>query len=336
MRLTFLRVLPVFAVTALVMMADDGLRGPVSGVIVDQKAGAIRPIMGVPGSAYASEAAIKGLDSAIAAPDGRSAMVSKDGVLFLVRRLDGPIPVWRMFRDSAADLGRAAFSEDTSALAIQDTAHNQIEIWSSLADQPKLKATIGLSDIPGRLVALATGRNGEYAFASFQESDTAASLYLLKANETPRQLYALEKAGSLLLRGDVLWFSDTARNNVYKLTQWDMSFNLSTVASAAHGVSGPVGIAISNDGKTLFVANGEARQLVAVDVDRQTVKAAFALDFQPTQLERSGGFFLLASGTPGSQPAQVFDAERMQVFFVPVSLGPVSAPATDTSASILE
>ena len=102
------------------------------------------------------------------------------------------------------------------------------------------------------------------------------------------------------------------------------------------GVSGPVGIAISNDGKTLFVANGEARQLVAVDVDRQTVKAAFALDFQPTQLERSGGFFLLASGTPGSLPAQVLDAERMQVFFVPVSLGPVSAPATDTSASILE
>lgn len=331
MKLTLVRALPVFAITALVMFADDGLRGPVSGLIVDQESGTIRPIIGVPGSAYASQAAVQGVDSATAAPDGRNALVSKDGTLYLVRRLDGPLPVWRMIRDSASKVERATFSADTSALVIHDTGHNRLELWNHLNDQPRLRAEVDLGDIRGRLVSMAAGKDADFVFATFQETETTASLYLLKPNEMPRQLYTLERAGNLLLRDDALWFSDRALNNVYKLTEWNLAFNLATVASAAHGVSDPVGIAISTDGKTLFIANGEARQLIAVDVARQTVKAALALDFHPTQLERSGGVFLLASGIPGAQPAQVLDADRLQVYFVPVSLAPVAEPAADSS-----
>ena len=325
MKLSVFLALAIVAVATFTLAAEDGLRGPVSGLLVDEKSGSIRPIIGIPGSAYADgSAAIQGIDFAAAAPDGSRALVAKDGSLFVVRRLDSSAPVWTLVREGASDLSLAVFSGNASAVAVHEAAQNRLELWRNLSEQPALSGVIDLNETPGRLVSFAVTDDGSTAFAAIQASEESAGLYLLKPGESPRLVYALERAGTTLMREDGLWFSDRGRNEILRLSDWDASFAVVTVATAGHGVIDPVGFAVSDDAKTLFVANGGSRRVLAFDLARQEVSAEIALEFQPTKLERTGSVFLLASGEGGSQPAQVLDPARLKVFFVPVTLAPVT------------
>ena len=58
--------------------------GPVSGFVFDQKQHTLRPMLGVPGSAYLGDALLANLDAAAVAPDGQSALVVQEGDLFRI------------------------------------------------------------------------------------------------------------------------------------------------------------------------------------------------------------------------------------------------------------
>lgn len=89
---------------------DSNLTGPVSGLLVDEQSRSIRPIVGMPGSAYAGDASVTAFDFASAAPDGRNALITRAGSLYLIRRLDGAAPVWRELNNEPVAIGRAAWS----------------------------------------------------------------------------------------------------------------------------------------------------------------------------------------------------------------------------------
>ena len=325
-----LKILLTFSVAALAAMAgDDMLRGPVSGLLLDAASGSIRPILGTAGAAYAGAPAVRGADYASPAANGRQALVARNGSLYLLRRLGAGAPVWRTLREDASDLGLSVFSASGAALALHDTAHHRLELWNHLHDIPEPAGEIDLNYIPGRLVSLAIHDDGATVFAAFQETPETATLHLLRPQAAPRLLLTLERAGALLLSDDALFLADRGRNEILRLTDWDTAFRLTTIAAAGHGVEDPVGIALAEDAKTLFVASGASRQVLAVDVAQQAVKAALDLSFRPTQLQRSGNLLLLASGVPGAQPAQVLDPARFEVFFVPVGVLPAAAAPAD-------
>jgi hypothetical protein len=303
--------------------AGDQMSGPTSGVLVDSQTRAIRPIVGVPGSAYAGESAVREADFALAAPDGRTALITKDSSLFVVRRLDSGQPVWRSLGDEALSLGRAAWSHDAQALALYLPDQSRLQLWSGMQDAPEIAGDVDLSTIEGRLTALAVAADGKTAFAAF-ESGEQGILYILKAGETPRMLLPLSRPGAMAIGEKALYVADRERNEVIRIENWDFSLSVATVATAAHGVSNPVGIALANRGETLLVASGDTRQVIAVGLKTSAVEAAVDLDFIPTRLEPTGSVFLLASGTAGERPAQVLDAASMKVFFVPI---PAIAPA---------
>lgn len=312
----------VFALAA-IAAAGDHMTGPTSGVLIDPETRAIRPIVGVPGSAYAGESAVREADFALAAPDGRTALISKDSSLYVLRRLDSGQPVWRSLGDEPLALGRAAWSQDAQALALHLPDQSRLQLWSAMQDAPEIAGEVDLSTIDGRLTALAVASDGKTAFAAF-ESEDLGILYILKAGETPRMLMPLSRPGAMAIQGKALYVADRERNEVIRIEDWDFSVSISTVATAAHGVANPVGIALTHRGETLLVANGDTRQVIAVGVKTSAVEAALDLDFLPTRLEPTGSVFLLASGTAGERPAQVLDAESMKVFFVPI---PALAPA---------
>lgn len=319
-----LRVILPLALAAGLASADEGiLSGPVSGLLVDADSGSIRPILGTAGAAYAGAPAVRGVDYASPASDGQRALVARNGNLYLLSRLGAGAPVWRTLREEASDLGQSVFSASGQAAVVHDTAHHRLELWKNLNDVPEPAGEIDLNDIAGRLVSLAIHADGATVFAAFQEDEQSAALYLLAANAAPRLLVTLERAGALLLAGDTLYAADRGRNEVIRIKDWNTAFQLTTIATAGHGVDDPVGIAVAEDGKTLYVASGEARQVLAIDISHQAVKAALDLSFRPTGLERSGNLLLLASGVPGLRPAQVLDPARFEVFFVPVSAAPV-------------
>lgn len=319
-----LKALMPLALAAGLVCADEGvLSGPVSGLLVDAESGSIRPILGTAGAAYAGAPAVRGVDYASPASNGQRALVARNGNLYLLSRLGAGAPVWRTLREDASDLGLSVFSANGEAAVLHDTAHHRLELWKNLNDLPEPAAEIDLNGIAGRLVSLSVHTDGATVFAAFQEDEQNAVLYLLKANAAPRLLLTLERAGALLLAEGTLYAADRGRNEVVRITDWDSAFQLTTIATAGHGVDDPVGIAVADDGKTLYVASGEARQVLAIDIGHQAVKASLDLSFRPTGLERSGNLLLLASGVPGLRPAQVLDPARFEVFFVPVSAAPV-------------
>jgi hypothetical protein len=312
----------LFALAAMAA-ASEQMTGPTSGVLIDPETRAIRPIIGVPGSAYAGESAVRDADFALAAPDGRTALISRESSLYVLRRLDTGQPVWRTLSDEALTLGRAAWSQDAQALALHLPDRSSLQLWSAMQDAPEIAGEVDLSTIDGQLTALAVASDGKTAFAAFESGDHGI-LYILKAGETPRMMLPLNRAGAMAIQDKALYVADRERNEVIRIENWDFSLSISTVATAAHGISNPVGIALANRGETLLVANGETRQVIAIGVKSSAVEASIDLDFIPTRLEPTGSVFLLASGTAGERPAQVLDAGSMKVFFVPI---PAPAPA---------
>lgn len=310
-------------VFAAIAAAGDQMAGPTSGLLIDPETRAIRPIVGVPGSAYAGESAVREADFALAAPDGRTALISRDSALFVLRRLDAEQPVWRSLGDETVALGRAAWSQDAKALALHLPETARLQLWSGMQDAPEIAGEVDLSTVEGSLTALSVASDGRTAFAAF-ESEEHGVLYILKAGETPRMLMPLNLPGAMTIQDSALYVADRERNEVIRIENWDFSLSVSTVATAAHGVANPVGIALANRGETLLVANGETRQVIAIGVKSSAVEAAVELDFIPTRLEPTGSVFLLASGIAGERPAQVLDAASMKVFFVPI---PAPAPA---------
>jgi hypothetical protein len=309
-----------------VWAADGGLGGPVSGLLVDPGTRSIRPIIGLPGSAYAGDAAVTRVDYALGAPDGASALVQRDGSIYLLRRLAAGTPVWRTLKDDSTRLGAAAWSEDAQALALYLPDETRVELWKNLGADPTLSGSVDLTGTDGSLAALAVTSDGGTAFAAMTAEQGGSTLYLLKPGESPRMLAPLSSAGTLLVHGGALYATDRERGEILMLTGWDFNTSLKTIATPALGVTDPVGLGFAADRKTLWVADGASRQLLAIDVDQQKVLGTLDLDFQPTQLEKSGSVFLLARGEAGVRPAQVLDVNRGQVFFVPVSAAATAPP----------
>lgn len=299
------------------LYAADQMKGPVSGLIVDRQAHSIRPILGIAGSAYAGGNAVTEAEFALGAPDGRTALVVRRATLFSVGGLDADQPVWRNLGESKAATGSAAWSADARSLAVYFPSLSRLRMWTGIQDQPEPSGEIDLSLLEGRVAALAVAPDGRTAFAAIDSGESSA-LYLLKLGETPRLLQAISQGASLAVSGDSVYASDRGRNEIIRIQNWDSNVSISTVATAAHGVATPVGIAVTTDGSRLLIANGEARQVLAINTKTSAVEAVAELDFTPTKLEASGKVFLLADGEAGQRPAQVIDPFTMTVHFVPI------------------
>jgi hypothetical protein len=310
-------ILVIFACLGGFLFAQGEITGPVTGLLVDQESRSIRPILGIPGSAYAGTAAVQNMDFAVAASDGRTALVARESALYVVRRIDAGTPVWRQLGE-AAPSGPAAWSENATALAFVSGA--RVDLWKNVPSEPELAGSIDLTWFTESVAGLAVDPEARYAVATTR-SEQGGGLYLLKPGEYPRLLVSLATPGSLILKDGILYASDPGRNEVLRISDWDFSMQVSMVATPGHGVDSPVGIVLSGDAKTLFIASAASRQLLAVDANTGVHRASLELDFTPTRLESmSGGeWLLLHAGVPGESPAQMVNANTLKRAFVPVS-----------------
>ncbi|NWF83646.1 MAG: hypothetical protein HXY18_07445 [Bryobacteraceae bacterium] len=323
--MTVLRV-ALFGIVLIALAAAAGAEesavtgmGPVSGVLIDSTARTIRPILGMPGAAYAGPATVTSFEFAAAAPGSQNALIAKDGMLFVLRRLAGGRPVWRELDSGVSDIEFAAWSDNSEAIVLQPRGEARLDFWTTLSYEPKKAGSVDISSLSERMESVAVDPDGRFAFAATQGEDSG-TLYLLKPGDLPRMLMPLRKAGSMMLAGNTLWVADRGSNEVFRLRNWDQMPQIQPAAAAAHGVNDPVGVALSRDGKFLWVASAGSRNVLALDLDSSQVKHVLELDFTPTRMHRLGadGLFLLENGVPGEAPAQVLDTSAGKVYFVPV------------------
>lgn len=304
----------LLCLAALTLSAQDTrLAGPVSGVLFDPQAHALRPVVGVLGAAYLGDALVADLDFAAVSPDGKLAVVVQNERATVLRGLDtGRLEPAAL--ETAAGVTRASWSADSSAVALWNGA-GQLEVWTSLASAPS-RALAAVVEAP---VAVAVAPEGRNAVAA-----TGNGGIELLAEGASRRLLTLERISALALAGGDLFVADAARNEILALRGYAEAGDAQLFANAARGVEDPSALGVSPDGRLLYVAGRSARSLTAFDLASSEIRGVAELDFEPTSVERfAGSLYRLTSGANGV-PVQVLDSARaLAVYFVPAE--PASA-----------
>lgn len=281
---------------------------PMAGVLVDHVERTIRLVVAQEDTASVGQPRVREFDAAWAAPDGRSALVAKSGSLYLVRRLDGSIPVWREFRDNSAAVSRACWSADSTAVALFVTGQRKLELWKKAAEGELRRAwDADLAGIGERIVSAAVAPEAKEAFLATQ-GPRSGTLWILKKGQQPRMLMPLERAGEMQLIDGTLYLADRGRNEVLRYTGWDAMPRIESLLTAGHGLADPVGFALLAQEKKLLVASAATSQLLVLDLRSNRLGDPVPLEKPPAKLERLGSapLFLLDAAT--AAPARLFDA----------------------------
>jgi hypothetical protein len=318
---TIIQLLVVLAVAASSLGAQSAVGGPVSGFVFDRSAHALRPILGIPGAALLGDGLDAGaeLTAAYVAPGQNWALAVTAGgpaFLLLAHGAVSPISVGGV----TASPERVAFSPAGTAVALY--AAGRIQVVQGLPDAARVTGALA-TGVTARLSPVDAAQRSRRGLGSFAVSDDGA--YVLYAEGDSIRLWgvagedftvmpaganarvafapgghdaaAVDPAAGVVLLGDVAGAG-------------------SRRSLAAGGGMAPAGVAFSNDGRKLFLADAAARNVTAFDLaaGAQTVVSC---DCVPAGLFPMNGLFRLNDA--GAAPLWLLDARSgdPRIVFVP-------------------
>ena len=289
-------------------LAAQELRGPVSGLVYDEQAHAIRVMMGVPGAAYLGATLAGGLDDASVSPDGRYALLLRDGAVTLMRIAGGSA----VELEPAAALAPVAWSGDSVAFGTH--------LWRSLEGQPERVKLASFEPTP-----IAVAVNGSAIVAAVK-----GGIYRLDADGS-RMVAPVGSPTAIALTGTDLYAADHDRKEIVLVRRFATSPETMLIANEARGVDDPTAIGIAADGSTLLVADRGAQAVTALNRFTGDIVQQWKVDFAPTRIERISDTLYRLNGRASETDAlEVLELRRDgggAVYFV---------PAKDLSASTVE
>ena len=290
--------------------ADARLAGPVSGFFFDAGSHSLRPMIGVPGSSWLGDPLAAELDYAAMAPNGKAALAARAGRLYLVAGLDRFELQWNELGAALEGLDRIAWSADSSAAVVANSATGRLQRWSKLNTAPESADPLELA---GRLLALVLDETGGTAVAGVADS----GVYLLTAGSV-RQISRMVQPVSLALAGNDLYVANRAASEILAIRDYTSGGDATLFANESMGVQDPVGVALSADGKSLVVASAAGKSLSLFDLTAAATPRKLDLDFMPSRIDRFAGAALYVLNDGGAEPFQLLDSgTAMNVYFVP-------------------
>lgn len=258
--------------------------GPALGLVADRAAGAIRPILGIPGAAtWGAPLAVDfaTVQTAVAPGGDYALVVAKDGFrVATVRASDGAVQWLALAEtDSAPDL--VAFSPRGRAAALYYQTSRRLVVLSGLRDGGPQAAEVDTTSLPAAPSLLAISEDASSLLAAIPEGDRTA-LYFLPAAQaapqsrvsammtdeapsTPEAAPADTSARRLTVFGAVsaieftaesldALIADTGANAVYLMRDAGGAANTILLGSEQDGLAQPVSIK-ALDGRRVLVAN---------------------------------------------------------------------------------
>jgi hypothetical protein len=303
---------------ALAALADDArVSGPVAGFVFDRSSQSIRPMFGVPGSSYLGPSVMDGLDVASVSPLGISALATQSGKLYFIRGLDSAQPDSTPLDNAISGAAQFAWGPDGLSAAVYSADSRQAQVLRSLDGVPTIEDPIDLSQLNGTVSAL--------AFDGKRLLIGAAGVYLADGKSAPQLLAQAANPVALSIdtaQGD-LYIADQANNQIWMVRGYGADATPMLFADERAGVSSPVGIRVSADGRRLLIANSASKGIDALDISTRATLGHVDLDFAPSRMEAlgSGRFSLLNFGGPDG-PLYVLDSGGdLAVYFVPAGGG---------------
>lgn len=293
------RLLATCLVSVAAFSADPAMSGPLAGFVLDQEARSVRPVLGVPGSAYVAGSVLQDVEALAVSPDGERALAAQaDGLAWVERLPSGDFQAMRIAGSTGAD--RLTWSPDGSAAAAYAASTRSVQVLL----KGKISRIVDLTSLEG-VRALAIDNSGDSVLAGAD-----GGVYLAGKDGAVRRLASLESPAALAIRGSDLF---VAAGGVFEIKDYAAQPALLPFSDAA-----AVALHVAPGGDRLVVATGEA--VFIFEIASRSVATRLNLDFQPTMLTRLGSaaLFVLNSGKAGVEPLYVVNAAAVPaVFFVP-------------------
>jgi hypothetical protein len=294
---TFLLVLCLVAVA---LAADPAMSGPLAGFVLDQETRSVRPVLGVPGSAYVAAAVLQNVDALAVSPDGNRALAAQaEGLAWVERLPGGDFNAVRIEGSAGAD--RLAWSPDGSAAAAYGADARSVQVLVN----GKVSRVVDLSALDS-VSSLAIDNGGDYVIAG-----AAGGIFLARKDGDVRLVAAVASPAALAIRGEDLF---VAAGAVFEINDYAGKATLLPFAEDAAAVA----LQVAPGGERLIVATESAVSIF--EIASRSVAAKLDLDFKPTMLHRLGAaaVFALNSGKAGVEPLYAVSASAAPaVFFVP-------------------
>ncbi len=297
------RVLLVFALAGCALAQTD-VGGPVLGFVFDRAAGGVRPIPGVPGAARLGDLVDLGAALSLAefAPGGDYglAVAAGSGDVLLLKLEGGPLQASPLPAPRGPD--RIALSPRGGAAALYYHDLQTLRLLTGLPDAPALSDPLPAGALPGPPAALAVSDDAGVVLLAATDGE-GGWIFTLRPGEEPRPLLRLGGAAAIRFlphRRDAL-VADAARDEILLLRDVTGAAESLLLAGARDGVSRPVAVAPSADGRRAFAASAGAGNVLIIDMESGAIQR-LDLESSPSSLTplKGGWTFLLteASASP--------------------------------------
>ncbi len=278
--------------------AQQTFTGPISGLVFDEQAKAIREIAGVPGAAYLRSAVAVGEEGSIS-PDGRLAVVREGSEIVLLGL--GSNSNRSVLGAASEALGEIAWSADSGSVAVES---GSIQLFVNLKSAPEAAR---LAAFEGDAMSLAV--SGRSVAAGVK-----GGIFLIDA-EGARQIANAGDPEGLAISGSTLYVADKARKEVIAVRNFATAAEAALIANESLGLEGPVAVAV--DGVALLVADS-SRKLLQLSLSGE-LQRTIALDFDPFRLELFGrNLYRLDARRSANDSVQILQiGPEPAVYFVP-------------------
>jgi hypothetical protein len=263
-----------------------------------------------------------GFDTASVSPLGVSALATQSGKLYFIQNLNSEQPHSTPLDGAVSQTGvsalRFAWSLDGLSAALYSVDSNQAQVLRNMDGTPSIEDPIDLSSLNGPVSALAF--DGKRLLIG-----AAGGVYLADGQSGPKLLAQVANPVALSLdsaKGD-LYIADQANNQIWMVRGYAGDATPMLFADERSGVSSPVGIRVSGDGRRLLIANSGNKAIDALDLSTRATLGHIDLDFAPGRMEAlgSGSLSLLNFGGPDG-PLYLLDSGfDLAVYFVPAGGG---------------
>jgi hypothetical protein len=296
--------------------------GPRLGLVFDEAAGALRPIVGIAGSSTMGDALPLGvaLESAVISPsqDYALALVGKDTQVRLVRVGPSNIVQVKVLLSAPPAPDRIAISPSGASAAFyyhSDQGAGRITVMNGFPAGPHISARMTLTRVSSP-TALAVADDGTVVLAGADHAVFAVT----EAAEIPLTSTLGSVAALAFITGHDGLIADGANNEVYLVRGAAAAGAVTLLAGPAQEIAGPVSVAASSDGRTAFIANAKTGTVVILDLATGEPQKSISCRCQLTGLDRLAGGSLFRLNDVSERPLWLLDASptrAVRMVFVP-------------------
>jgi hypothetical protein len=296
---------------------STALSGPSLGFVFDNTSKSVRPVLGLPG------AAVQGSPLSVPFTLDRAEAAQRGAFLLAIDRADSRvIEITAAGAQKLSNVSAApdvvVFSPSASAAALYYRDRAVVEVLEGLPGTTAPAASLNVAALPQPVSALAISDDGLVLAASPTGPDSA-QVFAVGNHRPATLILTVGRVAGLAFIGaseDALLADGTA-NLVYRV---HAGVTAAVIAGIAEGVSAPVALAASADGKRAVIANGGGAPLVLLDlVDRTATKTSCPC--RVSQVEPMAGNAVFRVTDPSEPVIWLLDADlpAPRFLFVPAA-----------------